>query len=84
MVVVTVIVVMFVMGVSRMRISAVRIVVMLDLVAARVARMRANDRDGSRNDGADQRQKNNCLDHVEGQPFIRLTSSTAIEPRLRK
>jgi hypothetical protein len=49
-----------------------------------MARMRANDRDGSRNDGADQRQKNNCLDHVEGQPFIRLTSSTAIEPRLRK
>jgi hypothetical protein len=64
MVVVTVIVVMFVMGVSRMRISAVRIVVMLDLVAARVARMRANDRDGSRDNGADQRQENDCLDHV--------------------
>ena len=64
MVVVTVIVVMFVMGVSRMRISAVRIVVMLDLVAARIARMRANDRDGSRDNGADQRQENDCLDHV--------------------
>ena len=64
MIVVTVIVVMFVMGVSRMRISAVRIVVMPDLVAARIARMRANDRDGSRNNGADQRQENDCLDHV--------------------
>jgi len=64
MVVVTVIVTMVVVGVSRIRISAVRIVVMLDLVAAGVARMRANDRDGPRNDGADQRQKNDCLDHV--------------------
>jgi hypothetical protein len=41
-----------------------RIVVMLDLVAARIARVRANDRDGPRNDGADQRQENDCLDHV--------------------
>ena len=64
MVVVTVIVVMFVMGVSRMRIVPMAVVVMLDLVAARVARMRANDRDGSRDNGADQRQKNDCLDHV--------------------
>jgi hypothetical protein len=84
MIVVTVIVGMFIMGIGRMRIGAMRIVMMFDLVATRMARMRANDRDGSRNDGADQRQKNNCLDHVEGQPFIRLTSSTAIEPRLRK
>jgi hypothetical protein len=64
MVVVTMIVTMVVVGVGRMRVGTVRIVVMLDLVAARIARMRANDRDGSRNDGADQRQENDCLDHV--------------------
>jgi hypothetical protein len=61
MVIVTVIVGMVIVGVSRMRMT---VVVVLDLVAARIARMRANDRDGSRNDGADQRQKNDCLDHV--------------------
>ena len=66
MVVVTVIPAMVVVGIRRMRINAVRIVVMLDLVAAGIARMRANDRDGSRHDGADQRQKNDCLDHMEG------------------
>jgi hypothetical protein len=47
-----------------MRIGAVRIVVMLDLVATGIARMRANNRDGSRNKSADQRQENDCLDHV--------------------
>jgi hypothetical protein len=57
---------MIIMSVRRVGIRAMRVVVMLDLVAARVARMRANDRDGSRNDSADQRQKNDCLDHVAG------------------
>ena len=75
MIVVTVIVAMFVMGVSRMRISAVRIVVMLDLIAARIARMRANDRDHARNDGADQRQENDCLDHV-GIPSRMISAQT--------
>src|ERR1700723_754522 len=111
MIVGTVIVCMFIMGISRMRIGSVRIVMMFDLVATWMARMRANDRDGSRNDGADQRQENDCLDHIRASlrmisaqtrfafvapenrsplfrimryPFIRLTSSTAIEPRLRK
>ena len=64
MVVVTVIVVMFVMGVSRMRISAVRIVVMLDLVAARIAGMRPENRDQAGENGAQQRQENNRLNHV--------------------
>ena len=64
MIVVTVIVGMFIMGIGRMRIGAVRIVMMFDLVATRMARMRANDRDGPRNDGADQWQENNCLDHI--------------------
>ena len=65
MVVVTVIVVaMVVMCIRRMGVRAMGVVVMLDLVAAGIARMRADDRDGSRNEGADQRQKNDCLDHV--------------------
>jgi hypothetical protein len=40
-----------------------RIVMMLDGIAARIARVRPEDRDQPRKDGADQRQKNNCLDH---------------------
>ena len=36
------------------------------------------------NDGAEQRQEDDRLIHTIGQPFIRLMSSTAIEPRLRK
>ena len=46
------------------------------------AGMRADERDQSRNDEAEQRQKDDRLVH-QGQPFIRLISSTAIEPRLR-
>jgi hypothetical protein len=64
MVVVAVVVTIPVMDFRRMGIGAVRIAVMFDLVTARIAAMRANNRDGSRDDGADQRQKNNCLDHV--------------------
>ena len=54
----------FIMGVSRMRIGAVRIVVVLDLVAAGIAPMRTDDRDQPGKHRADQRQKNDCLDHV--------------------
>jgi hypothetical protein len=45
--------------------------------------MRADQRDDACQDGAEQRQEDDCLDHIRAQPFIRLTSSTAIEPRLR-
>jgi len=37
--------------------------VMLDGIAARIARMRAKDRDQARDNSADQRQKDDCLDH---------------------
>jgi hypothetical protein len=54
---------MIVMGNRRMRVMTMRIVMMLDGIAARIARMRTEDRDQPRKDGADQRQKNDCLDH---------------------
>jgi hypothetical protein len=57
---------MVVMGFRRMGIGAVAVVVMLDLIAAGVARMRTGDGDRARDDGADQRQENNCLDHEAG------------------
>ena len=50
--------------------------------AARKAGMRADDRDQSRDDEAEQRQKDDRLVH-RCQPFMRLMSSTAIDPRLR-
>src|ERR1700719_1142101 len=81
MVVVTVVVGMLFMGVGGV---PMRVVMMLDGVAARTARMRANERDDRGDDGPEQRQEDDCLDHSRVQPFIRLTSSTAIEPRLRK
>ena len=49
---------MIVMGIRR-----VRIAVMLDGVAARIARMRAEDRDQARENRADQRQEYDCLIH---------------------
>ena len=62
--VVVVIVPMVVMGVSRVAVSAMRVVVMmLDRIAARVARMRPEDRDQAGQNGAQQRQKNDCLNH---------------------
>ena len=50
--------------------------------AAGKAGMRADERDQPRDDEAEQRQKDDRLVH-RAQPFIRLMSSTAIEPRLR-
>ena len=64
MVVVTVIVGMIVMGIRRMGAVAMRVIVMLDGVAARIARMRAKDGDQARENSADQRQKDDCLDHL--------------------
>ena len=69
MVVVTVIIVsmivvtMVVMGGGGMRVGAMPVVVMLDHVAARVARMRPEYGDQAGQDGAQQRQKDDCLNH---------------------
>jgi len=59
---------MLVMGIRRMGIGTVRVVMMLDGVTARIARMRAEDRDQSRENRADQRQKDDCLDHPRVNP----------------
>ena len=62
--VVMVVVPMVVMGASRMGVSAMRVVVMmLNRIAARVARMRTEDRDQAGQNGAQQRQKDDCLNH---------------------
>ena len=50
---------------------------------ARMTRMRAHECNDPRQDGAQQRQENDRLIHDGCQPFIRLMSSTAIDPRLR-
>jgi hypothetical protein len=64
MVVVRVIVVaMIVMGGRRMGVAVTVIIVMLDGIATGVAGMRAEQRDQASQNGAQQRQKDNCLDH---------------------
>jgi len=45
------------------RAVAMAVIVMLDHIAARVARMRTEDSDQAREYSADQRQKDDCLDH---------------------
>jgi hypothetical protein len=59
---------MRVMGGSGVRVVAMALIVMpmvmmLDLIAARVARMRPIDRDQAGQNGAQQRQEDNCLNH---------------------
>ena len=61
--VVVAVIVMVVMGISGMGVIAMPVVVMLDRIAARVARMRAEDRDQAGQNGAQQRQKDDCLNH---------------------
>jgi hypothetical protein len=51
------------MCVIAMALIAMPVIVMLDLIAARVARMRPEDRDQAGQNGAQQRQKDNCLNH---------------------
>jgi len=55
---------MIVMGLRRVGVSTMRIIVMLDGVAARVAPMSPIDRDEASENGAQQRQENDCLDHM--------------------
>jgi hypothetical protein len=61
MVVMTVVVVCF-RGVS-VGVGTMRVTVMLDRVAARAARMRAVQRDDAGQDRAQERQKDDCLNH---------------------
>ena len=65
-VVAMIIMAVIVMGIRRMGMGAVTmaVIVMLDRIAARVARMRPEDRDQAGQNGADQRQKDDCLDHL--------------------
>ena len=55
--------------IGRMRVRTVTmVVVMLDGVARRVAGMRAEQRDQAGQNGAQQRQKDDCLDHSRLNP----------------
>jgi hypothetical protein len=64
---------MIVMGSRRVGIAGMRVIVMLDLIADRIARMCAEDRDQARDNGADQRQEDDCLNH--GRASLRMTFS---------
>ena len=64
MVVVTVVVMALPSWHRRMGAVTMAVVVMLDRIAARVARMRSEDSDQARENSADQRQKDDCLDHL--------------------
>ena len=59
--VVMIVIVVAMVVVRYRRVSVAVIVVMLDGVPARIARMRSENRDQPREDGAEQRQKDNCL-----------------------
>ena len=52
-----------IMGGSRMGMIAMPVVMVLDRIAARVARMRPEQRYQAGQNGAQQRQKNDCLNH---------------------
>ena len=52
-----------IMGGSRMGMIAMPVVVVLDRIAARVARMRPEQRYQAGQNGAQQRQKDDCLNH---------------------
>jgi hypothetical protein len=62
-VVMAVIVAMIVVGFRGVGV-AMGVVVMLDGVAARATRMRADQRDDAGQDGAEQRQEDDCLNHI--------------------
>jgi len=53
----------WIMGSDGMGVVAMPIVVVLDRIAGRVARMRPEDRDQAGQNGAQQRQKDDCLNH---------------------
>ncbi len=49
--------------IDRRRAVPVAVIMMLDGIAARTARMRAEQRDQGGDDGPEQRQEDNCLNH---------------------
>ena len=49
--------------IDRHRAVPMRVIVMLDRIAARISRMRTEDSDQAGEYRADQRQKDDCLDH---------------------
>ena len=62
------VVAMVVMGGSRMAMIAMAVVVVLDRIAARIARMRPEQRYQAGQNGAQQRQKDDCLNHSRFSP----------------
>jgi hypothetical protein len=66
------------------RLSVCRRVVIVRRLRTRKPRARAGERNDRADNRAEQRQENNREIHQLYQPFIKLMSSTAIEPRLRK
>jgi hypothetical protein len=60
-VIVVAVLVMTIFGVG---VRCMRVVVVLDGIAARIARMRPENRDQAGQNGAQQRQEDNCLNHV--------------------
>jgi hypothetical protein len=61
---VTMIVMRVIMSSRRMGVGTMRIIVMLDGISARIAGVRAEYRDQPRENGAQQRHKDNCLIHL--------------------
>jgi hypothetical protein len=68
MIVMAVIVGLIIVRIRRMGIGAVRVIMMLDGIAARIARMRTEYGDQAGEYRADQRQKDDCLDHARISP----------------
>ena len=52
-------------------------------LAAGMRKARTEYSDDAGNDGAEKRKQDDKVKHPQVQPFIMLTSSTAIDPRLR-
>ena len=59
-----IIVAVVVMGGRGVRVRTMPVVMMLDRIAARIARMRPDDRDQAGDNSAQQRQKDDCLNHL--------------------
>ena len=63
---------------------ATAIVLSLDAgLAAHMGNPRSEDGDQAGDDRAQKGKENDRVIHLAGQPFITLTSSTAMDPRLR-
>ena len=65
-----------------MIVVAMRIAVMVDGVATGIARTRTHERNRARKNGAEQRHKDNCLDHTDALPVSMIPSENN-DPCLR-